>query len=172
MRRNEGFTLVELLMVVAIIGILASIAIMSVMRARAAANESAAIGSLRTITSGQVTYAATCGGGNFATVLTTLGPQPGSPVPYLPPDLSAAAVVQKSGYRIQITPSVSGTPVGMDCNGIQAQTAYYASSRPLIYGTTGNRSFAATSQNGSVIWQQFSALSPGEPLAAPATPIQ
>ena len=171
MKRDDGFTLIELLMVVAILGILASIAVMSVLRARSAANEAAAIGTMRTITSGQVTYAATCGRGNYATDLTALGPQPASPVGFLPPDLSSANVVQKSGYRIQIGPSAGDVAMGPDCNGIALQTGYYARSEPLLYGTSGNRSFA-TSARSPVIWQVYGAASPLEPFAAPATPIQ
>jgi prepilin-type N-terminal cleavage/methylation domain-containing protein len=171
MRRESGFTLIELLMVVAILGILASMAILNVWRARSAANEGAAIGTMRTIISGQISYSATCGGGNFGANFGALGPQPLSPQPFLPPDLTSAATIQKSGYTFTMGPALTSVAAASDCNGNPTETGYYATAIPSLFGTTGGRSFG-TNSAADAIWQVFDPLAPSEPFAAPATPIQ
>src|SRR5215470_6245455 len=74
MKNNRGFSLLELLIVVAIILIIATIAIPSLLRSRQAANESAAVANIRTINTAQITYLSS-NGGNYGSVanLVTAG---------------------------------------------------------------------------------------------------
>jgi len=139
-RRGEaGFTLIDMLFVVALVGLLASLAIPGLMKARGAAQASSAIGTLRVVNSGELSFAITCGLGFYAPDLPTLRiPPPGSIEPFLNDDMTAAGTFIKSGYNF----SLAGTPLAgapASCNGLgvgQAAPGYAAVADPLDPSTT------------------------------------
>src|SRR5438309_12092922 len=102
--KQKGFSLIELLIVVAIILIIAAIAIPNLLRAKIAANQASAVGSLRTLHTACIAYSTSYG--TFPSALTNLGPLASSgPASSTSADLidSVLSGGTKSGYKLKFT---------------------------------------------------------------------
>jgi prepilin-type N-terminal cleavage/methylation domain-containing protein len=136
----RGFTLVELIIVVAIVGILASISMGIYLHARVQGNEASAIATLVAIDQGQFAFAQACGNQHYAATLAALAiPMPTTGSGFLSPDLAADPLI-KSGYQFVM----GGTPLNMEyksCTGDGLLEHYSVTADPLHPGVSGVRFF-------------------------------
>jgi type IV pilus assembly protein PilA len=139
--RTNGFTLMELLIVIAIILILMLMAIPTIGSLKKQANETSAIQSIRAITQAQLQYESTFPTNGYASSLAALGgdPKAGPPTPaasqMLQGDLTSGV---KSGYIFQIS---NITKVNL--SGVDRVTGYQVTAVPQTVGQTGNRGFCS-----------------------------
>jgi len=125
-KEKKGFTLIELMIVVLVIGIIAALSVPNLVKSKMAAHESSAISTVRTLVTAQITYAARSGSGNFAADLTELQ------------SVDLIDSVLGSGTAEAYSFSLTGSGVQYEIN-----------ARPLVYGTSGVRSFF-TDESGAI----------------------
>jgi prepilin-type N-terminal cleavage/methylation domain-containing protein len=157
-KSNAGFSVLELLIVCALIGVVASIAIPSLSAARASANEASAIGSARTASSAQAAYSATCGGGAYAPSALQL-----SMGGFAGPDF---ALPVKHGFSYVLGVGDLGVLGPNDCDGNPTVTDWYFGATP-ISPSHGRRAFAVDEAGG--IWVDRAAVAPVEPFVEGGT---
>jgi prepilin-type N-terminal cleavage/methylation domain-containing protein len=144
-KKQKGFSLIELLIVVAIILIIAAIAIPNLLRSRMAANEASAVGSIRTMNTAAISYNSTYGNG-FPPTMAAIGTNTSNAVSCTNAELidSVLTAGQKSGYNFALAAgSAQVSTSASSCTARGYSDGYVVTGTPVTLGTTGQRAFCS-----------------------------
>jgi prepilin-type N-terminal cleavage/methylation domain-containing protein len=171
---QKGFTLIDMLFVVGLIGVLSTLAIPGLMRARNAAQSSSALGTIRVVNSAQLSFAITCGMGFYSPDLPTLAVAPPNAVDgFLPQELASGPTFVKAGYNFSLAGTAHpGAPA--TCNGLgpgRSAPGYAIVADQLDAPPTGGKFYGSNADG--VIYQHSASLGAtmheagGPPAGAP-----
>jgi type II secretory pathway pseudopilin PulG len=173
-RGESGFTLIDLLFVISVIGLLSTLAIPGLMRARGAAQSASALGTIKVVNSAQLSFAITCGLGFYSPDFQTLGVRPPNTIEaFLGPEMSGGATFVKSGYLFSMAGTgLAGAPGS--CNGLApgaAASGYAVVADPLDQSPPAR--FLGSNADGAIYEHTASLMAIMPETGAPAqgTPI-
>jgi len=138
---ETGFTLVELLIVIAIVGVISALAMVGYRYARISGSEASAVAGLVAINQAQFVFSQTCGDQRYSPTLAGLGaPAPSTGQAFLSPDMTVDPLV-KSGY-LYVMSGTAALDARPACNGVIPVTTYKVTADPTMPGVAGLRFFA------------------------------